>query len=1137
MLRQCPADLKPVVSNVIVQYLPSPIPDNIKQLIDSRQIRGGRGGRGGPLVTVNRLKTRKLHKQQHTQTKQNTAQVRKTRTKRDINRQKQKTRRQKQKQKTRRQKQKQKTRRQKQKQQTRTVQKGGDNVSRLVFLMVCFMGLQSVYANTCQEWRMVEQLMAFAANDAIKNAFINVLGTCVMNAAVLMNILGGVPNVTDVLNGELNPFVKMYLSRLFPHMVHEGPGNLMLSFMSDVPGTANLQINTNNPLPPDKWASTIRRQFMAWDEYQRNRRTPDRIYRKDNILIAMASWAFCDGVRTGGHAYNVLYNRTNHTLCIIDANFMPNWKTNNHNHGNDLIHAEPEFFSSQSLAKLNIHPRDDIYAAYAKLYGGSSAIEHRQLVILDEAEHSNTNNTGHLEEVITLLDLVRIQMVRMALDNDLPPNWNVSKLQLTATASSSRAIQSASVMPFQSAKRIRLVQCTNNQSHGSSTLTLRQRLLSRPLTLTNPLADATQPQTQTRAQTQIQKPHTNITDLLIANVQVKATVEAKVKVIMGVKEEKVGITENKVEATTKTVTDIFICMCVIIHGLYLVQYMPSAPLRALTTMNKYSRPKYLVRDNLELMYMVALHKTNRELANVRYGPIGTWNLVQVNRLTGLFRQYPEFNEDIWEWDVSNVTDMGSMFLVCCRFNCDLSRWNVSKVTNMSGMFNGCRQFDSDLSRWNVSKVTNMDSMFYGCRQFNSDLSKWNVSKVTDMSAMFFGCHRFTSDLSKWDVSKVTDMSGMFVGCTQFQSDLSQWPINTSQCLTRFMFTRSGQPHWEYDFRMFRRVKYAPISSKEELMTAIQMYYGNNVGEKNHIVNKYGLINEWDVSSVTDMSEVFSGHPISDDLLFGWDVRQVTDMSDMFMGCSAFEGNGLDEWEVDQVTNMSHMFDGCTMLVAQLEEWKVDQVTNMSHMFDGCTMLSAQLDEWNVHRVTNMSYMFGECSLFNGNLSRWNVGRVTDMIGMFMGCSLFASDVSEWQVGQVTDMSSMFAACQTFNSKLAWDVSNVTDMSSMFEGCIAFNQDLTWDVSRVTNMSHMFYGCVLFNGVLSTTTADTKCGWTVHQVTDMSHMFENTSMDPYTLASWEISAVSDVTDMFAKPIAPDIPPMDIASPDIQPMDLD
>ena len=70
------------------------------------------------------------------------------------------------------------------------------------------------------------------------------------------------------------------------------------------------------------------------------------------------------------------------------------------------------------------------------------------------------------------------------------------------------------------------------------------------------------------------------------------------------------------------------------------------------------------------------------------------------------------------------------------------------------------------------------------------------------------------------------------------------------------------------------------------------------------------VSNWDVSNVTNMSDMFNScHKFNCDLS-KWDVSNVKDMKYMFYMCESFEGKGLDNWDVSNVTNMIWMFYNC-----------------------------------------------------------------------------------------------------------------------------------------------------------------------------------------------------------------------------------
>lgn len=81
--------------------------------------------------------------------------------------------------------------------------------------------------------------------------------------------------------------------------------------------------------------------------------------------------------------------------------------------------------------------------------------------------------------------------------------------------------------------------------------------------------------------------------------------------------------------------------------------------------------------------------------------------------------------------------------------------------------------------------------------------------------------------------------------------------------------------------------------------------------------------------------LFSGKTISSIGNYDrFDVSNVTDMSYLFKDSSLTDFSFLSSWNVSKVTNMSNMFEGCAGLsdISSLSGWNVGSVTNMKSMF-------------------------------------------------------------------------------------------------------------------------------------------------------------------------------------------------------------
>ena len=75
----------------------------------------------------------------------------------------------------------------------------------------------------------------------------------------------------------------------------------------------------------------------------------------------------------------------------------------------------------------------------------------------------------------------------------------------------------------------------------------------------------------------------------------------------------------------------------------------------------------------------------------------------------------------------------------------------------------------------------------------------------------------------------------------------------------------------------------------------------------------------------------------------WDVSSVTDMSEMFSSASNFEGEYLLFWDVRKVTDMSGMFKRAYNFSEYINTWIEEKVNStfiaIDGMYNGCTTLS------------------------------------------------------------------------------------------------------------------------------------------------------------------------------------------------------
>merc|ERR1719331_2603318 len=89
----------------------------------------------------------------------------------------------------------------------------------------------------------------------------------------------------------------------------------------------------------------------------------------------------------------------------------------------------------------------------------------------------------------------------------------------------------------------------------------------------------------------------------------------------------------------------------------------------------------------------------------------------------------------------------------------------------------------------------------------------------------------------------------------------------------------------------------------------------------------------------------------------WDVSRVTDMTNMFANAKSFRGE-ISKWEVSNARDMFGMFRNAKSFNGHLSRWDVSRVSNMDAMFRGAALFSRKLcgAAW-VHSKASKDLMF------------------------------------------------------------------------------------------------------------------------------------------------------------------------------------
>ena len=219
---------------------------------------------------------------------------------------------------------------------------------------------------------------------------------------------------------------------------------------------------------------------------------------------------------------------------------------------------------------------------------------------------------------------------------------------------------------------------------------------------------------------------------------------------------------------------------------------------------------------------------------------------------------------------------------------------------------------------------------------------------------------------------------------------------------------------------------------------------------------YGNPNTWDVSGITDMSELFKriagitsyiAHPE----IGNWNTSRVANMVAMFSNASNFN---------QDINTKVVTVNGSTYTA-----WDTSNVLNMNEMFSGASNFNRDISSWDTSKVQNMAVMFYNASVFNQYIGNWNTSSVTTMAFMFDGATAFNKDIRTWNTLKVNPLdgyTNMFNNATEMIAKYGPDSTNPDPDFSTSPQSTFFNKSSRWYSLAITDDSS-----TIFNGYFST----------------------------------------------------------------------
>lgn len=122
---------------------------------------------------------------------------------------------------------------------------------------------------------------------------------------------------------------------------------------------------------------------------------------------------------------------------------------------------------------------------------------------------------------------------------------------------------------------------------------------------------------------------------------------------------------------------------------------------------------------------------------------------------------------------------------------------------------------------------------------------------------------------------------------------------------------------------------------------------------------------------------------------------VTNMQGMFYSCDQLVNiPNINDWDVSIVTEMPDLFS-YSSFNQSINNWNTSNVFDMRGMFAYNTVFNQPLNNWNTSNVVNMNFMFQFASSFNQDISSWCVQKIPSKPFNFDG------DANNWEGGVAT----------------------------------------------------------------------------------------------------------------------------------------
>lgn len=374
----------------------------------------------------------------------------------------------------------------------------------------------------------------------------------------------------------------------------------------------------------------------------------------------------------------------------------------------------------------------------------------------------------------------------------------------------------------------------------------------------------------------------------------------------------------------------------------------------------------VIPGNNTLTLPITITEASTISVNWGDGVIDTFN--PEDPVTHTYTTYGDFtirvSGDATAYGVGNGAALAGAGLIT-----NVTSWGSLGITSYSGAFSGCSALIS-IPLQLPSTITNTSYMFNGAYKFNNSLSTWIMTDVTDVTQMFQNCiilntpaklPIIASGVTGYDnLGTITSMN-ITVNISSLNNSVVSLPFTMDSSGSGILidwgdslfdiWTSSG-PRPSHN--------YTALGNYTIGIFGTAVSYGVGLAGSGNVeaigsslitgVTAWGDLGLTSLSGAFYLNNNLTTVPSSI-------PSTVTNLSAMFYGATSFNSANVTTWDISNVTNTSQMFSCANRFNQDISNWDTSAVTSMDSMFSDAYSFLQDLSAWDVSNVTVATDMF------------------------------------------------------------------------------------------------------------------------------------------------------------------------------------